>query len=441
MPTRYDLAYWIALAAASPAIAALPKLRRKVVSALRTRDGHGQARSNARPCIVVHGVSVGEINAARALIEQLRQRRADLAIAVAATTETGFARAVELFGENIEGDTFAVRYPVDSSSAMSRFFNRLRPAVIVALELEIWPNLALLCERRGIPLIVANGRMTHHSHRAYRRIGPLMRRTFGRVSRVLAQGKTYADRFISLGVPAQRVEVAGSMKFDSALVADRVAGDAEVAAAVGLNPRRLGGDEAVIVAGSTGPGEEVQVLNLYEKLQETHAGLRLVIVPRKPERFDEVADLIAHSFPLTRRSGGQITHEGIVLGDTMGELRTFYSLADVVVVGRTFVDLGEKQHGSDMIEPAGLGRPVLVGQYTGNFAEPMRALLQGGGVVQTSEPADAETTRCIIDGWLRNPADAVEVGGRGQQVVLDNRGATARTVECVLGFVGDPNGT
>jgi 3-deoxy-D-manno-octulosonic-acid transferase len=164
--------------------------------------------------------------------------------------------------------------------------------------------------------------------------------------------------------------------------------------------------------------------------------LRLVIVPRKPERFDEVArlmqgtgDVIRRSSATAMRGDAASNRPRLILGDTMGELRKFYSLADVVVVGRTLVDLGEKQHGSDMIEPAALGKPVVVGPYTGNFAEPMNALLAADAILQV---AKADQLFKILFEWLNNPAAAAEVGRRARDVVVANRGATRRNVAVIL---------
>jgi 3-deoxy-D-manno-octulosonic-acid transferase len=226
------------------------------------------------------------------------------------------------------------------------------------------------------------------------------------------------------------------MKFDSAQIGERVEGDEELAASLGLSPRAVGGTEPVLVCGSTGPGEEELLLRVWCRLLDHHPGLRLVIVPRKPERFDEVARLMQGNGDVIRRSSATAMRDDadsdrprLILGDTMGELRKFYSLADVVVVGRTLVDLGEKQHGSDMIEPAALGKPVVVGPYIGNFAEPMHALLAADAIRQV---AKADQLFKILFEWLNNPAAAAEVGRRARDVVVANRGATRRNVAVIL---------
>jgi 3-deoxy-D-manno-octulosonic-acid transferase len=229
------------------------------------------------------------------------------------------------------------------------------------------------------------------------------------------------------------------MKFDTASVADRVAGDEELAGALRLNPEalstgRAGAAERIWVCGSTGPGEEELILRQFRALLAKHARLRLIIVPRKPERFEEVAELItAAGFSLLRRShtlrsavaqpGSETILPPVILGDTMGELRKFYSLADVVFVGRTLVDLGPRQHGSDMIEPAALAKPVVVGPFTGNFADAMSRFKAGDAVMEVQT---AEQLGEAISVLLSSPQQAKEMGKKAQRVVINEKGATER---------------
>jgi 3-deoxy-D-manno-octulosonic-acid transferase len=227
------------------------------------------------------------------------------------------------------------------------------------------------------------------------------------------------------------------MKFDTAPLEDSIDGDRELAAAVGLRP----GAEPIWVCGSTGPGEEAIVLDAYAQLLKKHPALRLVISPRKPERFDEAAALItSRGFELVRRSHiresgsgmGDSQFRPVVLGDTMGELRKFYSVAEVVFVGRTLVDLGVRQHGSDMIEPAALGKPVVVGPFTGNFAEPMRCFQSADAIRIIQRP---EELAGIIDQWLAHPSQGAEMGRRAREVVQANRGATKRHAQVLLELI------
>ena len=437
----YDIAYALAATVSAPLWLLKASARRKVLGALSGRMGRIAARSGDAPAILIHAVSLGEVNATRGLVDRLRAVRGDLQIIISTTTETGFARASELYGA--AAGTSVIRYPLDFSRAVTRLLDALRPSVVVLLELEVWPNFLLHCSRRGIPVMVANGRMTSGSFRRYRLALPFARRMFARLSSVCVQDETYAMRFAALGVAEDRIRVAGTMKFDTATVASRVEGDEQLAADLGLalpgraaaEPRRW-----TWVCGSTGPGEEKSLLQVYRQLRHEYPQLRLAIIPRKPERFDEVAGLIASAgFGLIRRSQNRSAQSPgagadvrgappVILGDTMGELRKFYSLADVVFVGRTLVDLGSRQHGSDMIEPAALAKPVIVGPYTGNFAEAMSQFRAAAAVVEVNS---LQQLLAAMRNLLRDPGAAGAMGRRAQQVVVRGKGATERHVQII----------
>jgi 3-deoxy-D-manno-octulosonic-acid transferase len=436
----YDIAYWAGLGIAAPYWLVKPSARRKVLHALRERRGQRVPhRESSRPCVMIHAVSLGEVNATKALIEQLRSARHDLSFAVSVTTETGFDQAKKLYGENPE--VLLVRYPLDVTGAIQRVLDGIRPSVVVLMELELWPNFIRRCQQREIPVVLANGRITLPSFRKYKLIGPVTRKMFSRLARVCAQDETYAERFVALGAPAERVRVTGTMKFDTAQISDRVPGDLQLAWDVGL----YGRGERVWVCGSTGPGEEDVILEQYRALlKDPKVGrFRLAIIPRHPQRFDEVADLIEqHRFPVILRSQRQ-TDPGrnndpippVVLGDTMGELRRFYAIASVVFVGRTLVDLGPRQHGSDMIEPAALGKAVIVGPYTGNFAEPMTKFRQAKAV---REVTDGESLRAAVAELLTTPREATLMGQRARYVVKEQQGATARHAAVIVELLPAP---
>jgi 3-deoxy-D-manno-octulosonic-acid transferase len=396
-------------------------------------------REDAAACdgttVMIHAVSLGEMNATRAMVRALAQARSDLCFLISTTTDTGFARGQELYGQDCR--VIVIRFPLDFTSAVNRVLDRFRPQVVVLMELEVWPNFMLQCERRGIPVVLVNGRLTSGSFRNYRLGGPLVRRMFRRLTAICAQEQPYADRFIALGAPAHRVSVTGTMKFDTAQIAQSIPGAEELAAAVGI--RR--GAEPVWVCGSTGPGEEAVLLAIHRELLKSHPGLRLVLVPRKPERFDEVAGVIQSAgFELLRRSKSQTPNlqsqisnpesgSPVILGDTMGELPKFYSLADVVFVGRTLLDLGSRQHGSDMIEPAALAKPTVVGRHTANFAEVMNQFRAAGAM---REIENADELRTTIDSLLAGPLASAEMGRRAQDVVRKAQGATAKHVQLIL---------
>jgi 3-deoxy-D-manno-octulosonic-acid transferase len=301
--------------------------------------------------------------------------------------------------------------------------------VVALLELEVWPNFIRRCAQRKVPVLLINGRVTPGSFRKYRLAQPLVGSMFARLHHVAAQDETYARRFTELGVPAKRVSVTGTMKFDNATVAERIDGQEELAAAVGLSP----GKDRIWVCGSTGPGEEAIVVAIYRDLLVRFPNLRLVIVPRKPERFDEAAEIIRKAgFPLVRRSQAEpavAEPRAIILGDTIGELRKFYALAEVVFVGRTLVDLGHRQHGSDMIEPAALGKPVVVGPFTANFAEAINCFLGADAMVVVQNQSELEKA---LGNLLADPAMGHRMGVRAREVVKSGQGATARHATIIL---------
>lgn len=429
MVNLFDIAYGVGVGIASPYWLIKPSARRKVLTAFTQRMGRVPARDTSRPAIMIHAVSLGEVNATRALVASLRQQRPDLEFIISTTTQTGYDAATKHYGQ--ADNITVIRYPLDFSAAVVRVLDSLRPSLAVLMELEVWPNFIRICQRRKIPVVLANGRLTTHSFKRYRMIRPIAQSIFSRLNLVCAQDEVYSLRFVQLGTPSQRVRVTGTMKFDTAQIAESVAGDEELALSLGLKRGR----ETIWVCGSTGPGEEEIILREYRALLTQFSRLRLVIVPRKPERFDEVAGLItSFRFKALRRSQPEPPPldppvPPVILGDTMGELRKFYSLASIVFVGRTLVDLGPRQHGSDMIEPAALGRPVIVGRFTGNFAEAMRKFREADAMLEVDDAAAlTESVRVL----LSTPAEATAMGRRAQNVVRQEQGATARHVDLIL---------
>ena len=442
MWNRYDILYALAVGLAAPVWLLKASARKKVYKAFAQRMGRVSDRDPKRPAVIIHAVSLGEMNATRGLVRRLAELHRGLQFIISTTTDTGYARAQELYGK--DPSAVVVRYPLDFSSGIRRFLDALRPDLVVLMELEVWPNFIRHCQKRGIPVLLVNGRITNGSYRNYRLGRGLIRPTFARLTSVCAQDGVYAQRFVDVGARRERVSVTGTMKFDTATIGDRVEGDAALAEALGLAPEALGAaepSERVWVCGATGPGEELIVLGAYRKLLGKFPRLRLVIVPRHPQRFDEVAELVGkEGFELIRRSQAQGAAPGgqqkskmllppVILGDTMGELRKFYSLASVVFVGRSLVDLGYRQHGSDMIEAAALAKPVIVGPYTTNFAEAMSRFTAAEAMFVVD---DAEQLHESVSVLLSTPAQAAEMGRRAQAVVRQNQGATERHAQIIL---------
>src|SRR5688500_12380873 len=374
MINLYDIVWGLGVGVTAPYWYLKPSARQKVLKAFRQRMGLGiEQRSGDDPCILIHPVSLGEMNASRALVQKLRDMRPGVKFVISSTTETGYTRGQELYVA--AADVELIYYPLDFSAAINRVLEATRPDVVVLMELEVWPNFVKRCQQRGIPVILANGRLTTESYKRYRWGGPVVKNMFRRLTLVCAQDDTYGVRFLEVGVPHHHIVITGTMKFDNANLAPP-------SNTAFLKASRLGvqvGYEQLWVCGSTGPGEEDIILRVYRRLLKRHTRLRLVLVPRHPQRFDEVATIVrAHMFECLRIS--QLDDvplpppsaiPPVVLIDAMGVLRDFYSIADVVLVGRSLVDLGPRQHGSDMIEPAALGKATIVGPYTSNFADAM----------------------------------------------------------------------
>jgi len=385
------------------------------------RFGKIERRTESKKCIWLHAVSVGEVNAAKTLLAELEQQFHDFEIVVSTTTDTGFARASKLLGE-----THSVFYfPFDFSQVMRRAFRRIDPTICLLMELEVWPNFVFTARRREVPVVVVNGRISDKSFAQYRRIRRLTRLFFGKIDLVLAQTEQYAERFRQLGCPARRVVVTNSLKYDTAQIADRIDGADALAETLDLADARLW------VAGGTGPDEEKIILETYKSLvEETQfADVRLAVVPRKPERFDEVAQLIEQmGFPLVRYSllkgatdRPPCDSKPVVLGDTMGDLRKFYSLATIAFVGRSLVPMG----GSDMMEAAALGKCTLFGPHAFNFRQTVEALLAQQGAIQV---ADGNALLRTLRKCLAEPDHAESIAQNGQDVIRQNQGATARSV-------------
>ena len=281
----YDIIYSTGLALSSPVWMLRHATRHKVLAALGQRMGYLPDRPGEGPAILIHAVSLGEMNATRELVNQLQSRHADLHIIITTTTVTGFDRGRQLYSDNPA--VTLTRFPLDFSPAINRLFDSVRPSLVILMEGEIWPNFLKQCELRTIAVLLVNGRISESAFARYRRIRPITASMLRRIKIICAQDQIYADRFISLGAPADRVQVTGTMKFDTAQLADRIPGDDQLATELGLPS-----DALLWVCGSTGPGEETLLLDCYRLLVKQFPTLRLAIIPRKPERFDEVAQQI-----------------------------------------------------------------------------------------------------------------------------------------------------
>ena len=416
-----DIAYGIAGVLAAPIWVTKMITQGRYRSGWASRFGRVPRQYGLQPTIWIHGVSLGEINAAKPLVDALRQQLPDHRIVVSTSTDTGFAAAQRHFAPGLT----IFRWPLDFTLAVQCAIDRIQPALVVMLEGEIWPNFLAACKKRNIPTAVVNGRMSpDKGYPRYKKLGSLgPKLLFNRITQIGVQNDIYADRFVQLGTDPDRVRVTGMMKYDNTPVGEPVAGAASLRETLGVVH-----DAPLLVCGGTGPGEEEMLLDIYPKLKEQFPTLRLAIVPRKPERFGAVASMIeARQLPLLRRTTTQqpgfipddAPADAVILGDTMGELKAFYSVASVVFVGRSLVPMG----GSDMIEPAALGKPTCFGPHTFNFPQADDLVLHGCRRVP-----DIASLQEVLCSWLADAALAKQAGQAAQDFVLSQQGATQRNV-------------
>jgi len=380
------------------------------------RFGFGTRIGAERGCVWIHAVSVGEVQAAAPIVKALKNHYPDETIVVTSTTPTGAARIAKAFG----GGVVHRYFPFDFPGAMARFLHRVEPRVAIIMETEIWPNLLALCRVRGVPVVLANVRLSERSAAGYRRFRGLFAPALRGVAGIAVQSGEDARRIASIGAPPEIIDVTGSTKFDVPVLASL----REEAAAL---RRTWGSSRGIWIAASTHDGEEKQVFDAFEQVLDRLPGCMLVLVPRHPERFRDAAALARRRGfdPVMRsRRPADCTGAGVFIGDTMGELPLFYAAADVAFVGGTLVESG----GHNMLEPAALGLPVLYGPHVFNFAEIARRLVEAGGaetVVDSASLARA-VIRHLTDADLRHTT-----GANGRAFVESNRGAGDRVLAMI----------
>ena len=340
------------------------------------RFGCVASLTDSRQVIWLHAVSVGETIAAAPLVRRLQKQYPEATLLLTTMTPTGSEQVLKIFGDSVE-HCYA---PYDLPDAIARFLHRTQPALLVIMETELWPNLIHGCRQRGIPVVLANGRLSARSAAGYAKVAALARPMMAALSAVAAQTQADGERFTQLGVRRAALEVTGNIKFDLQL------DDALRAKAARLKAQWQGRDgRPVWLVASTHRGEDEMVLDAFQQVLVRHPEMLLVLVPRHPERFDDVAALCrAEGYRLQRRSESQTADTTalasavqIVLGDTMGELLSFCGASDMTFVGGSFVSVG----GHNLIEPAAWGVPVLSGPHLFNFSEVSALLSAAGGLV------------------------------------------------------------
>ena len=370
--------------------------------------------------IWIHAVSVGEVQATRALIRKLRRAYPSIPIIVTTTTPTGSAQVQQLFADTVEH----VYAPYDLPGVVKRFLKRVRPQLAIIMETEIWPNIFHHCHAQHIPIILANARLSERSLTSYQRVRRLAQETLACVNTIAAQSESDVARFRQLGARAEQLEVTGSIKFEVDLPAS-LHEKAEVLR------REWGHDRKVFIAASTHSGEDEIILDAFRQIHKSMRDCLLVLVPRHPERFDRVYALCEKERLNVVRRSADVPCDAdtdVFLGDSMGELPLFYAASDVAFIGGSLVPHG----GQNPLEAAALGLPVFIGPHFFNFAEIRRLLLDQRAakeVHDATELAD-EVLRCFRDVERRH-----QMGEAARQVVESNRGALTALLAIIERYI------
>jgi 3-deoxy-D-manno-octulosonic-acid transferase len=370
----------------------------------------GFYRLPAKPhTIWIHAVSVGETRAAQPLIAALQARYPEHHILFSHMTPTGRATSASLFHDQVD----RVYLPYDTPWAVARFLAHFRPELGLIVETELWPNLAAACRSRDIPLALINARLSARSARRYACLPKLTAQTLASLAAIAAQGEDDAQRLREIGAPA--VTVLGNMKFDI------TPPEAQLQAGAQLRAARHG--RSILLCASTRAGEEALLLDAWPKDTQT----LLAIVPRHPQRFDEVAALItAKGFSVCRRSAHELPRidTQVWLGDSMGELFAWYTAADVAFIGGSLLDYGSQ----NLIEACAVGTPVLIGPSTFNFADAARAAIAAGAACQVADAATAVKQALALIG---DPPRCAAMSNAGRAFAAHHRGATARVLALI----------
>lgn len=420
-----NLIYGLVLLAASPVLAYRLIVHGKYRAGWREKLlGLVPTRASAHKCVWFHAVSVGEVLLLQPVIAALRCARPNVEIWISTTTATGHGVARDKFPSDR-----VFYFPLDFTWSVRRAVARVRPDLICLAELELWPGFIEAAHRAGVPLMLLNGRISDRSYRGYRRIGWLVEEWLRKFAVFTMQTEEYAERIEDLGAPTDRIIVTGSVKYDG-LESDR------------LNPRTMAlrdafglrDDEIVLIAGSTQAPEEALALDTYETLRREFPKLRLILVPRHKERFDEVAGVVqTRGMPLLRRSTPSLSvaeHSPVLLLDTLGELAACWGLADVAFVGGSL----SRRGGQNMLEPAAYGAAVLFGPNTFHFRHAVEMLLLRDAALVVQSGTELTSTVRLL---LGNEDRRRFMGRRARDLVLSQSGATDRVMTSIIRLLDD----
>ncbi|MDN7132009.1 lipid IV(A) 3-deoxy-D-manno-octulosonic acid transferase [Halomonas sp. MC140] len=372
------------------------------------------------PRIWLHCASVGEVRAARPLIEGLLKAYPGHSVVLTTMTASGAGQVKALIDEQLTYNQARLMHcflPLDFPGAAKRFMRRVQPELAILFETELWPNVIHACRQQDVPVAVVNGRLSPRAFKRYQRLRPLMASTLADICWLAAKSPADAERFKALGCRAEAISLVGSLKFEMT--------SQKEALNEGERLLQKWGERPVWVAGSTREGEEALLLEAHRQLLRRYPEALLVVVPRHPQRFDGVANVcLAEGWALSRRSQQQpvTAQTQVYLGDTLGELATLYAASRVAFVGGSMVPLG----GHNVLEPAALGRPVLSGPYIENFSDVAEPLQAAGALTLVENPGALASA---LTDYFANPQLALQAGQAGREVIHRHTGALARTLE------------
>jgi 3-deoxy-D-manno-octulosonic-acid transferase len=375
--------------------------------------------------LLIHSVSVGETLAAEPLVRSLQVANPDLTLTITTTTPTGSDQVKRLYAKELAaGDIVHVYLPYDLPWLMNRLIKKIQPSLCIIMETELWPNIIRSCNKQQVPVILANARLSEKSARGYAKFPKLTQPMLQGLDLIAAQHRNDAQRFIDLGIDEKKVDVTGSIKFDISIP--------EQSLALGKELKQQWGEaRPVLVLASSHEGEDDLILDSYQQLLADFPDLLLVLVPRHPERFDEVAAIVlSRDLHLVRRQesfdkgnlqANPMTQ--VYLADTMGEMLLLLATADIAIIGGSFIEHG----GHNPLEACALSKAVVMGPSDYNFAAISQQLMNQGAMQQASRE---KLTICLRQ-LLERPELRDDMGANGEKVVADNQGAVARLTELV----------
>ncbi|PCJ50258.1 MAG: 3-deoxy-D-manno-octulosonic acid transferase [Gammaproteobacteria bacterium] len=363
--------------------------------------------------IWIHTASVGELFAALPVIRELFERYPNQTITVTTMTPTGSKLVKEQLGDKV----YHVYVPFDLPDAVARFLNHVKPTKLLIMETELWPNIITAAHDRKIKIILMNARLSERSAKGYQLVKSLTQSILRKFTIIAAQHEFDAKRFLALGATESSIIITGSIKFDIKIKAGVIE--------QGKKLRRGFPSKLVWIAASTHEGEDAQILEAHRLIRVKFPTAQLIIVPRHPERFDEVAEVChQHNFEFTRRSLNQTTDKAVYLGDTMGELLLLYAGADMAFVGGSLVETG----GHNLLEPAVLAKPVMTGPHDFNFKHVNMQLFESKAAARVN---NAQAVANQIIEWQENPTARKQMGEQALEVVNNNQGALKRLLSLI----------